>query len=442
MSAAAKSEGVVLGLEDRPGTAQSMALGLQHVLVSNVWLDPVFVAAVAGLSATLAANLVNAIFLAAGLVTIVQSTRLVKLPVVEGPSAAFDGLMIGFGKAGQLAAATTGLLIGGAIVLLFSVTGLLGRVRRLFSPAVTGAVILLVGIALASFTLVEYFGGNPKSPSYATAPPLIVATITMLVVLVLTGFGRGIARTYAFLWALIAGDLVSAAFGMLHFDAVGSAAWLGIPRFLPYGGLKFDAGVTGALVLAYLVATIEAIGVYYAAGEIAGTPITNQRINLGMAGEAAGSMISSLFGGFATTAYAQNVGLLRLTGVASRFPVTVAGVIFLVLAFIPKMGAFLVATPDPVVGGIFLPAAASLIFTGVAAMARTPDSPRHIAVGGLAVMLGTGIPALGDPLISKLPPGLGQLASQPVVVGAIAALALELLFVQAPRLFGAKEEAP
>jgi len=295
---------------------------------------------------------------------------------------------------------------------------------------------------LASFTLVEYFGGNPKSPSYATAPPLIVATITMLVVLVLTGFGRGIARTYAFLWALIAGDLVSAAFGMLHFDAVGSAAWLGIPRFLPYGGLKFDAGVTGALVLAYLVATIEAIGVYYAAGEIAGTPITNQRINLGMAGEAAGSMISSLFGGFATTAYAQNVGLLRLTGVASRFPVTVAGVIFLVLAFIPKMGAFLVATPDPVVGGIFLPAAASLIFTGVAAMARTPDSPRHIAVGGLAVMLGTGIPALGDPLISKLPPGLGQLASQPVVVGAIAALALELLFVQAPRLFGAKEEAP
>jgi len=103
----------------------------------------VFVAAVAGLPAALAGNLVNAIFLAAGLVTLTQSTRLVRLPVVEGPSAAFDGLMIGFGKAGQLAMATTGLLIGGAVVLLVAATGLLGRVRRLFSPSVTGAVILL-----------------------------------------------------------------------------------------------------------------------------------------------------------------------------------------------------------------------------------------------------------------------------------------------------------
>ncbi|MBV9119787.1 MAG: hypothetical protein JOZ39_03685, partial [Chloroflexi bacterium] len=166
--------------------------------------------------------------------------------------------------------------------------------------------------------------------------------------------------------------------------------------------------------------------------------ITNSRINLGMAGEAAGSMISSLFGGFATTAYAQNVGLLKLTGVASRVPVTVAGIIFLILAFIPKLGALLVSTPDPVVGGIFLPAAASLIFTGVTAMARTPDSPRHIAVAGLAVMLGTGIPALGDPLLTKLPAGLAQLVSQPVVVGAIAALVLELLLVQFPRVFGLK----
>ncbi len=428
-------------LEDIPGPGQSVALGLQHVLVSNVWLDPVFVAAVAGLSATLAANLVNAIFLAAGLVTLVQSTRLVRLPIVEGPSAAFDGLMIGFGKAGQLAAATGGLLIGGAVVFIISASGLLGRVRRLFSPAVTGAVILLVGIALAQFTLTEYFGGNPKGADFASAPPLIVATVTMLAVLLLTGFGRGVLRIYGFLWALILGDVVSAFFGMLHFDTLGSAGWFGIPKFMPYGPLTFDPGVTGALVLAFLVATIEAIGVYYAAGEVAGTEITDRRINLGMAGEAAGSMISALFGGFATTAYAQNVGLIKLTGDASRRSVTVAGVIFLVLAFIPKLGAFLVATPDPVVGGIFLPAAASLIFAGVSALARTPDSPRHIAVGGLAVMLGTGIPALGAPLLDKMPSTLAQLASQPVVVGAVFAIVLEVLFVQFPTIFGIKATA-
>src|ERR671932_1585541 len=99
---------LTLGLEDRPPLPQAVVLGLQHVLVSNVWLDPVFVAAVGGLSAGPAGNPINPIFLAAGLVTLAQSTRLVRLPIVEGPSAAFDGLMIGFAKGGQLAMATTG----------------------------------------------------------------------------------------------------------------------------------------------------------------------------------------------------------------------------------------------------------------------------------------------------------------------------------------------
>lgn len=432
--------GLALGLEERPALPENVALGFQHVLVSNVWLDPVFVAAVAGLPAALAGNMVNAIFLAAGLVTLMQSTRIVRLPIVEGPSAAFDGLMIGFGKAGQLALATTGLLIGGALVLLFSLTGLLGRVRRLFSPAVTGAVILLVGIALAQFTLQEYFGVFTKDP--VGGGTLLIATATLLTVVLLSGFGHGILRSYAFIWGLLVGDLISALLGRLDFSAAAAAPWLGIPRFLPYGGLQFNAGVTVALIFAFVVATIEAIGVYYAAGEIVETTITDRRINLGMAAEAAGSMFSSLFGGFATTAYAQNVGLLKLTGVGSRFPVTVAGVIFLVLAFIPKLGAVLVATPDPVVGGIFLPAAASLIYTGVVALARTPDTARHVTVGGLAVMLGTGVPQLGKPLFDALPPTVGELASQPVVVGAIAALVLEALLVQIPDAAGFRGVAP
>jgi NCS2 family nucleobase:cation symporter-2 len=203
---------------------------------------------------------------------------------------------------------------------------------------------------------------------------------------------------------------------------------------LPYGGLSFDAGVFLAILFAFIVAIIEAVGVYYAAGEIVGTPITDQRIRLGVSGAALGSMISALFGGFATTAYAQNVGLLKLTGIGSRFAVTVAGIIFLVLGFVPKLGAALAATPDPVVGGIFLPAAGSLILTGVVTLSRTPDTPRHATVAGLAVIMGTGIPPLAASLASRLPAVAVQLLSQPVVVGAIVALVLEVAFVQLPTL--------
>jgi len=436
---------LTLGLEDRPALPQAIALGFQHVLVSNVWLDPVFVAAVGGLSAALAGNLINAIFLAAGLVTLTQSTRLVRLPIVEGPSAAFDGLMIGFAKGGQLAMATTGLLVGGVIIFIVAASGLLGLVRRLFSPAVTGAVILLVGIALAGFTLEEFLGGSPTSPDFGSAPTLVIATATLLTVIISSSFGRGPLRSYAFIWGLLVGDVLSAIFGRLSFETASTAAWIGIPQLLPYGGLQFDAGVFLAILFAFIVAVIEAIGVYYAAGEILGTPITDQRIRLGVSGEALGSIVSSLFGGFATTAYAQNVGLLKLTGVGSRYAVTVAGVLFLILAFIPKLGAVLAATPDPVVGGIFLPAAGSLILTGVMTLARTPDTPRHAAVAGLAVIMGTGIPPLTSALGTKLPAVATQLLSQPVVVGAIVALVLELVLVQLPgdvRPDGAPEPQP
>ena len=429
---AARPKTLILGLEDRPSLPQAVVMGFQHVLVSNVWLDPVFVAAVGGLSAGLAGNLVNAIFLAAGLVTLTQSTRLVRLPIVEGPSAAFDGLMIGFAKGGQLAMATTGLLIGGVIIFVVAASGLLGLLRRLFSPAVTGAVILLVGIALAGFTLEEFLGGSPTSPDFAAPSTLFIGTATLLTVLLLSGFGQGPLRTYAFIWGLLVGDGASAVFGRLSFDPAASAAWVGIPQLLPYGGLQFDTGVTLAMLFAFVVAVVEAIGVYYAAGAILQTPITDRRIRLGVSGEALGSIISSLFGGFATTAYAQNVGLLKLTGIGSRFAVTVAGVIFLILAFIPKLGALLAATPDPVVGGIFLPAAGSLILTGVLTLARTPDTPRHAAVAGLAVIAGTGVPPLASALGAKFPAVVTQLLSQPVVVGAIVALLLEALLVQLP----------
>src|SRR5918912_418710 len=423
---------LTLGLEDRPALPQALVLGLQHVLVSNVWLDPVFVAAVGGLSAGLAGNLINAIFLAAGLVTLTQSTGLGRLPIVEGPSAAFDGLMIGFAKGGQLAMATTGLLIGGLVILIVAASGLLGFVRRLFSPAVTGAVILLVGIALAGFTLEEFLGGSPTSPEFGSPATLLIATATLLTVVVLSGFGSGPLRSYAFIWGLLVGDILSLAFGRVSFEGVSNAGWLGIPQVLPYGGLQFEPGVALAILFAFLVAVIEAIGVYYAAGEILQTPITDQRIRLGVSGEAIGSIISSLFGGFATTAYAQNVGLLKLTGVGSRFAVTVAGIIFVILAFIPKLGALLAATPDPVVGGMFLPAAGSLILTGVMTLSRTPDTPRHAAVAGLAVIAGTGLPPLASALGTKLPAAATQLLSQPVVVGAILALVLEVVLVQLP----------
>lgn len=187
------------------------------------------------------------------------------------------------------------------------------------------------------------------------------------------------------------------------------------------------------------------MGVYYAAAEIVGTEITPDRLTFGVAGEAAGSAVSTLFGGFAPTAYAQNVGLLQLTGVATRHAVTAAAIIFLALAAIPKLGALLAATPDPVVGGLFLPAAGSVVMAGVRTLRRMPWTPAHQAVAGLSLMLGTGLPALGEPLLRRFGSVWGILMGQQVVVGALAAVLLQILLVELPTLLrgqGSSLDAP
>ncbi|MCZ8516939.1 purine/pyrimidine permease [Paenibacillus filicis] len=419
-------------LEDKLPPVRSFMYGLQHVFVSNVWLDPVFVAAMIGLPLTLAANMVNAIFIAAGLVTLTQATRLVRLPIVQGPSAAFDALMISAGKSKTLAAAGGGIILSGLIVFILAITGVLGRLKSVFTPVVTGCVILIVGVSLSSFTLFEFLGGTQGMDTFLSKPVLLMSIPTALVVVLLTTFGRGVYRSYAFLIALAIGDLIAVALGKAQFSLVASKAWFGLPQLLPYGPLEFRWSAFATFFFAYVVAVIEAMGVYHAAAEALNITLDRKRIRNGFAGESAGSILSTLIGGFPTTAYAQNVGLLRLTGVGSRHSVIVAGIIFLVLGFVPKAGALLAVTPDAVVGGIFLPAAASLIFSGIGLLVRMDKTDANLMIAGLCILLATSLPSY----FKGLSGFAGDFLSNAILVGTLSAIGLQLILVNIPGWFG------
>lgn len=412
---------------------RQIALGLQQALVSNAWLDPIFIASVAGFSAALATNLVTATFLAAGVVTIVQSTKLVRLPVVQGPSSAFSPLAIGYYKAGTISAASLGLIIGAAFVFILSALGQFARLRRLLSPAVSGTIITLVGIALAGFTFMEFFGGIGTS-NFATGRSIFLACVTTAVVLVSTALG-GTFRMFGFLIALIVGDALALGLGQLDFSGVGQAPWVALPKLLPYGSLTFDPAITVTMCIVFVVAVIEAMGMYEATAQLTGVELTERRVNAGIAGEAAGSMLAALIGGFGTTAYAQNLGVIRLTGVASRHVVRIAGVIFIALAFVPKIAALLVATPAAVVGGLFLPAAATVVMTGIQMASQDRRSPIKNLVAPLGLMAGLGIPALSGALSGGLPQILAEMLGYSIVVGAVTVFAAEILLVRIPDLW-------
>ncbi|WP_323717782.1 uracil-xanthine permease family protein [Paracoccus aminovorans] len=427
--------GDVGSVEELIPLPKRVVLGAQQALVSNAWLDPIFIASVAGFSAGLATNLVSATFLAAGIVTFVQSTKLVRLPIVQGPSSAFSPLAIGYYKAGTIASAGLGLFIGAALVFLAAISGQFARIRTVLSKSVSGAIITLVGISLTGFAFMEFFGG-PGSPDFGTGHSLLIASLTMGAVVVCSGLG-GRFRTFGFLIGLVVGNVAAAVAGLLDYGGVGAAPWLALPKLLPYGAWSFDLGITLTMVIVFFVAVVEAVGMYEATALLTRTPLTDRRINMGIAGEAGGSMLSALMGAFGTTAYAQNLGVVKLTGVASRHVVRVTGIIFIILAFIPKVGAILVATPAPVIGGLFIPAAATVIMAGIQMAGIERHSPARNLVAPLGIMAGLGVPPLADALAPSLHPVLAEMAHHSIVVGSVVAILAELVLVQLPRALGA-----
>ena len=425
----ASNDMAVGAVEQHVPAGRHSLLAAQQVLVSNVWLDPLYIASAGGLSAALATNLLTATFLGAGFVTLVQSTRLVRLPVVEGPSSAFDALAVGYAKTGNLAASSTGLLIAAGVVLLAALTGGVTQLRRLLSSAVTGTVVTLVGVSLAGFTLQEFFG-TPGTADFASPATLGLALATTAVVVV----GSAAAprfRAFCFLAALVVGDVLALALGRLDFSPVSEQPWLGAPSLLPYGSLTFDLGVTVAMTIVFLVAVVEALGMYEATAKVTGAPLTSRQASRGVAGEAVGTALSAVTGGFGTTAYAQNLGVIKMTGVASRAVIRTAALIFLFLAFVPKLAAILVATPAPVVGGLFLPAAATVLMTGLNLVVQDRGDPLRNLVAPLSLLTAIGIPAMSSSF-TGWPPLLVELASSELIVGAIVVVMLELALTLGP----------
>ncbi|APS41773.1 hypothetical protein FOL01_0914 [Weissella jogaejeotgali] len=209
--------------------------GIQHVFVSNVWLDPIYVAAAAGLSLSSSTNLVNTIFIVSGIVTLTQATRLVKLPIIQGPSAYFDALMISAGKTGQLATAGGSILLSALIVFMLSVTGLINKLIKLLTPAITGTLIFLVGISLSEFTMSEFLGGSPGDEGFSSLSTLTLSITTAAIVILLSIFGKGFWKHFSFLIALIIGDLLAVWLGVVDYSVLSTKSWFGLPQLLPYG---------------------------------------------------------------------------------------------------------------------------------------------------------------------------------------------------------------
>ena len=223
-------------------------------------------------------------------------------------------------------------LIGLAISPIFS------KIIRFFPPVVTGTVITVIGLSLMPVAANWAMGGNRKAEDYGSIANIGLAAVTLAVVLLLSKVGSSAISRLSILLAIVIGTLIAVAVGMADFSKVGDGRIAAFPTPFHLGMPTFEIAAIISMFIVVLVIMVETSADILAVGEIVDTKIDARRLGDGLRADMAASAIAPIFGSFTQSAFAQNVGLVAVTGIKSRFVVAAGGVILVVLGVLPIMG--------------------------------------------------------------------------------------------------------
>ena len=381
-----------------PPMGQAAPLGLQHVLAmfaSNV-TPSIIVAGAAGLQFGGAEQvyLIQMAMLFAGIATLFQTIGFgpvgARLPIMQGTSFAFVGVLAGIAATQGLGVALTSCIIGGLIH--FALGSVIANIRYLFPPLVTGLVILAIGLYLVPVGIKYAAGGAADFQMAAESfGSLMHWTVALTVIVVALGFKfmtKGILSNAAILLGLIAGYLVAFIFGMVNFAAVDKASWVTGLQTLPYG-FEFNLGAVIGVTLVSIVSAVETVGDTSATAKAgAGREATDEEISGATYADGLGTAVAGVFGGLPNTSFSQNVGIVGMTGIMSRHVVTIAGAIMVICGLVPKIGAIIASMPLPVLGGGVIVMFGMVAAAGLNVLSEIKMSRRNMIIIALSLSIG------------------------------------------------------
>jgi NCS2 family nucleobase:cation symporter-2 len=469
-------------VDERLPAPRLAALGLQHVLVmyAGAIAVPLIVGRALKLAPEQVALLISADLFCCGLVTLVQSlgfTRWfgIKLPVMMGVTFAAVGPMVAFANAMpgvDGARAIFGAIIGAGIVSML-IAPVVSKLLRFFPPVVTGTIIAIIGISLMRVGVGWAMGGPaplaqgvdvPKlvamvdaakaaaqaasapvklagpipmadNPNYGALDNMAIAAAVLVFILLLVKYAKGFVANISVLLGIVAGCIVAVAMGKMNFDKVGKAHWFDLVTPFAFGMPTFDIVMILTMSLVMIVVMIESTGMFLALSDITGRKIDQPALAAGLRTDGLGTLIGGLFNTFPYTSFSQNVGLVGVTGVKSRWVCVAGGMIMIVLGTLPKMAAFVEAIPQFVLGGAGLVMFGMVAATGIRILSTVDYKGNRHNLYIVALSIGFGlIPLVAPRWTQQMARGLHPLLESGILLTAVAAVALNVFFN------GAKED--
>lgn len=417
-------------VDSKPPFGLTLLLAAQHLLAAlgGIIAVPLVIGNVLKLPTPDTIVLVNAALLVSGIVTIIQCQGIgpigLRLPSVMGTSFTFvaAALAIGFSEHGV--AGIMGASLVGSLVMIIG-SFFMPYVRKLFPPVVTGVVVMMIGLSLIPVAVDWFAGGQKGDPHYADPANLAMATFVLVLVVILVQWGKGIFSAAAIVIGMMVGYVVALALGWINFDAVKNAGAFAIPQPLHFGLAFPISGIIG-MSIAYLVTIVESSGNFLALGNATQTEITGKHLRGGVLCDGLGSAFAAIMSTTPFSSFAQNIGVISLTGVASRYVVTIMGVLLVLAGVFPWFGALIVSIPSPVLGGAGLMMFAMIIAAGIQMLDKVERSKRNGLIIAISISCGLAVTTRPE-LLDKLPGFFKEVFGSGITVGSLLALILNLI---------------
>lgn len=474
---AAGKQAAVHPVDERLPAGKLITLGFQHVLVmyAGAIAVPLIVGRALQLSPQEVAFLISADLFVCGIATLIQSLGAtqyfgIKLPVMMGVTFAAVGPMIAIAMQNpgiDGARALFGAIIAAGFIAILLAPAI-SKMLRFFPPLVTGTVILAIGISLMPIGINWIFGlqVGPTAPSiidpaqqawlegaiaaggvpagvklapgmpnplYASSSNILIAVLVLGTILLISRLAKGFLANIAVLVGIAVGGIVAASLGMMHFDKVGAASWFAFIKPMHFGMPIFDPVMIITMVLVMIVVMIESTGMFLALSDMCQRPVSQKSLAAGLRADGLGTMLGGLFNTFPYTSFSQNVGLVGVTGVRSRFVCVAGGCIMIVLGLIPKMGALVESLPTTVLGGAGLVMFGMVAATGVRILSRVDFNANRNNLFIVAISIGMAmIPLVAPNFQQWMPHAIHPLIHSGILLAAVSAVGLNYFYNGAP----------
>ncbi|UVE19627.1 purine permease [Pseudomonas sp. LS44] len=435
-----KNPSVAASSHQRPedenlGIGANLAYGLQHVLTmyGGIVAVPLIIGQAAGLSPADIGLLIAASLFAGGLATLLQTLGLpffgCQLPLVQGVSFAGVATMIaiiGSNGAGGIPVVLGAVIAASLIGLL--ITPIFSRITKFFPPLVTGIVITTIGLTLMPVAARWAMGGNSQSPEFGSMANIGLAAVTLGFVLLFSKLGNASISRLSILLAMVIGTVIAVFCGMADFSNVLEGPLVAMPNPLHFGMPEFQIAAILSMLIVIIVTLVETSADILAVGEIIGTKVDSKRLGNGLRADMISSSLAPIFGSFTQSAFAQNVGLVAVTGIKSRYVVAYAGLILVTLGLLPVMGRLIAAVPTAVLGGAGVVLFGTVAASGIRTLAQV-DYRNNMNLIIVATSIGFGmIPIAAPTFYHHFPAWFETIFHSGISSAAIMAIALNLLF--------------